>query len=253
MSLTDFSEEVDMLDTTTSAHINRAFLSSTGNPSTGTDGLASSLIRPIQEGSHQFVPGVGAENVNTDLRALAGSIGSGATNVLDTTTGPNLDPEVFFQTHHHSDSSPVTRASISADADYFLDTSDWLLENEFFDMVDFRSLQPGQQDVQFAHESDAPPHVRDLRDVWYVPVAKNDTDPGPSASIASSQQATDLRGGIDEAYRADMATKLLPLVRTEPLPSIDLLVSDLAPSQSGHVVSQACRTFASVSTSHVLI
>lgn len=167
------------------------------------------------------------QNSSVDFRSLAGSICSEATAALGT-TGQDLDPTGFPQAQQNISCSPLTGASGLGDADYALDTSDWLLENEVFELFDFRSLRSGSPETQIARERDNSPRTRDLRDVWYVPVAKNDIDLETNENATLSRQATDLRDDIDEAYRADMATTLLPPVRNEPLPSIDLLVSHLS-------------------------
>ncbi|KIW34740.1 uncharacterized protein PV07_01498 [Cladophialophora immunda] len=221
-SLPNVSEEVGLVDTTTSLHIHRALSGTTFNLKTGTDLPASSPIRGSQEGSNQVISEIDVGNINVDIRSLAGSMYSEPTVALGT-VGQNPDLGVFNQSHQSSSCSPLTIASGLCDIDYSLDTSDWLLENELFELFDFKNLQSGSLDGQVASDSDASPCVRDLRDVWYVPVAKMDCDLGTNATAISSKQAIDLRGDIDEAYRADMATTLLRPVRNEPLPSIDLL------------------------------
>lgn len=220
MSPLTVSEEVGLVDTTTSIHIHRAFSSTTFNPSTGAYGLASSSTRPSQEISNQAISGIDIDHTRAN-------------------------PTGFSQPQQDLNCS-----SLALDADYTLDTSDWLLENEVFELFDFRSLRSGSSDSQRGRENHDFPHARDLRDVWYVPVAKDDDDPGTSAA-ATSRPAIDLRDDIDEAYRADMATTLLLPVRNEPLPSIDLLVSQVPTIQSNPIVSQICRMSASVSFSHV--
>lgn len=199
------------------------------------------------------------ESSEVDLEVDAGTINVGFTepdssifsvNLLpalgDASTGQTLKHSLLGQEQQVSAWSPLTGMSILGDADYSLDTSDWLLEDEVFDLFDFPNLQTGTLDDEPVNNNS--PHVRDLRGVWYVPVANDEIDTAPNLNVQSLRQPSSIRDDIDEAYRADMETVLLPAIRNDPLPSIDLLVSSTHQTLRTIDFSPFCRMFVSVST-----
>jgi hypothetical protein len=101
------------------------------------------------------------------------------------------------------------------------DTSQWLLESDFLN---------GLEDLQQSHfeprDERLPdvPRLHDLSEIWYVPVTER-VGPLVQCDPDSSTQDNRHRETIDEAYRANLASRLVPSIRDEPLPSIAFLVS----------------------------
>lgn len=161
-----------------------------------------------------------------EARALNGSKSPEGITGIYTTAGRTPDLEDFSHAKVHSPYSPLDNTGTLNNADFDFDASDWLLDIDVFNLLDFRGPQSDSLDGHFGQMNDTSPQVRDLRDVWYIPLAKPGIETGVGANVTSSKQANDLQDDIDEAYRADMATKLLPSIRDDPLPSVDLLVSN---------------------------
>lgn len=244
MSLSNVSVGMGIVNTTTSAHIQRALTRSAINSDIGHSASSSAL--PREHGSSEVDLEVDAGPIHVPFREPDSSIFSA--NLLpalgDASTGQILKQGLLCQEQQVSAWSPLTGMSILGDADYSLDTSDWLLENEVFDLFDFPNLETGTLDDEPVNNNS--PHIRDLRGVWYVPVANDEIDTGPNLNVQSLRQPSSIRDDIDEAYRADMETVLVPAIRSDPLPSIDLLVSSIHHTPRIITVSSFCRMFASV-------
>ncbi|KIX96895.1 uncharacterized protein Z520_07615 [Fonsecaea multimorphosa CBS 102226] len=115
----------------------------------------------------------------------------------------------------------------------------WLLEDDFdftiFEHMGFSSTLPEPQlmhlddnfsspPLQKTENSKFRPAVLDLRRIWYVQVSgmANESDPD-SGSVTPGEISPTSLDNIDETYRMKMANKLRPVLRDEPLPSIDFM------------------------------
>ncbi|KIV77479.1 hypothetical protein PV11_09269 [Exophiala sideris] len=122
-----------------------------------------------------------------------------------------------------------------------LDSANWLLNDNFdLNLFDFGGLDYTFNETEnLSEHPELPlmaspllqkpeprpePAVLDLRTIWYTQIRSMNTEYGVrSGSVTPRETGAVSRNSIDEVYRLDMASKLRPPLREEPLPSIDFL------------------------------
>jgi hypothetical protein len=189
--------------------------------------LGSSPV-PVQRHDKANSPGISANldatscnPGNLDFPENTDAVGRGTTASL----GQEAYNDIFLRPPN-SDLEYLPAGDLAfAGPDFEFDSTNWLLEDSFLDILEPKSPRsmPGQ--VYPVLESNPIPSVRDLRDIWYVQVWKPDQGHATAFDMTIPRQGNSLREDIDETYRANMATDLSPPVRNDPLPSIDLLAS----------------------------
>lgn len=123
-----------------------------------------------------------------------------------------------------------------------LDSAHWLLEDDFdigiFDRMGFSNPFFETQVIhdhstklivpypQISEKPEGSPSILDLRQMWYTQIQGPDDEPYAGSGSMTPRHAENTRvsgDDIDETYRANMANKLRPPLRDEPLPSIEFM------------------------------
>jgi hypothetical protein len=113
----------------------------------------------------------------------------------------------------------------------------WLLDEDFDSTIfehmgfsgSFDYLQimreaeiPGSLPRQFSSKPKRRPAVSDLRRLWYIQIADDESEAG-SGSFTPQNKAAGSFEHVDELYRDKLVKVLRPSLRDEPLPSIEFL------------------------------
>lgn len=140
------------------------------------------------------------------------------------------EPDLLF-----TEDDPTFTDSVFGDG-----TTNWLLEDNFFDVIDNRTIHQNFAETELLNQglengtfgdhtsikSRTNPSLLDLRRVWYTQIRSIEVEQEMNAeqdrtiSVENSSS-----GDIDERYRTRMANKLIPTLRDDPLPSTDIMVT----------------------------
>ncbi|OAP61174.1 hypothetical protein AYL99_03375 [Fonsecaea erecta] len=176
--------------------------------------------------------------------------------------GESLQAPVIFNQSHIAASMPPAPAVVGADASISTQTNpfnfsghlethpfvdqltdvhsgQWLLEDDFdFTIFEHMGFSNTLHEPHLMHHEDnfsSPAHqksersnirpaVLDLRQIWYIQISGTANEPDPdSGTVTPRDIPTTSVDNIDETYRVRMAKKLRPVLRDEPLPSIDFM------------------------------
>lgn len=196
---------------------------------------------------HLFSPSTGLVD-----DSICENIGQTSPNLPDTQPGSGVNLSLHdghtsasFQPSVFSEDVAETVLSRPDQTQYLpssmaVDSANWLLTDDFdfsiFDDINHHPIDgydPYSRDLAIfpAIDETSPnstrsgPEIADLRHLWYTPVPSItsgfEASQLPRSVVVGTPQSNE---DIDEEYRANLANKLQPPVRNEPLPSIELMV-----------------------------
>lgn len=180
---------------------------------------------------------------NSEQESLSGIFNRGstlqptATTSVDSRTNPDIFP-------HHQITNMYGSAidnALFADHQLHFDATSLVLDEGVFDIGgrEFASNEPRNlndwaylrsQSLAVGKESNKPPTVLDLWQMWYIQIWSTVDDLYDDYNGETGGQVVDTpRKDLDETYRTTMVEELCIPLRNEPLPPIDFLVVDNSP------------------------